>query len=73
MTALAAASSSSGSARVVSFIVLGVLVAIVVLAIIKLRPALRARRHEAWRKAGLLPEQLDRSDRSDRPNDDAPR
>lgn len=70
MTAFATAAAGSGGGRIVSFILLGVLVVIVVLAIVRLRPALRKRRHEAWREAGLLPEQLDLARR---PDDEEPR
>ena len=69
MLALTTAASGSGGSRVVPLVLLGVLVVIVAVAIVRLRPRLRERRHEAWRRAGLLPAQLDREP----PQDEDPR
>lgn len=52
-----------------SYVVLGVLVVLVIVAIVKLRPILRERRYEAWRRAGLLPDQLDRASDGTEPED----
>ena len=62
MLALTAADSGSGSSRVVSYVLLALLVVVVVLAIVRLKPKLRERRHQAWREAGPMPDQLDRSE-----------
>lgn len=51
-----------------SFLILGVLVVLVIAAIVLVRPRLRERRHEAWRRAGLLPDQIDHH----QPRDDDP-
>lgn len=70
MLALTAAASGSGGNRAIPLLVLGVLIVIVVVAIVRLRPKLRERRHEAWRRAGLLPDQIDpapRPEDQDRP------
>ncbi|WP_018155258.1 hypothetical protein [Demetria terragena] len=36
-----------------------ILIVLMIVAFVKLRPRLRQQRHEAWRRAGLLPEQVD--------------